>query len=270
MAPQAKSQLDVEQVVSRILSETQDKTAEKIAAWKKPTDDLRRLVRHDYVRSLRKNLPYHELKALVAGFSELLPGFNREVVGMYSTNGLAEWANALNLHFNAAPNEGDEGLALRGFYVNRTEGTLKRPLIYVNTAHHPLAVSSTFLHEVGHHMSSELLGQHEDTPVHFFIDADYASHLEEPAELAADVMVSIAPYPEPIARKLFATSWEWGLVAQAKDLTEAALDQVRKHLKKAYGFDLTQQIPAPQMLHYLSGMIHYAKLRWALLAEYDI
>jgi hypothetical protein len=119
-------------------------------------------------------------------------------------------------------------------------------------------------------MSSELLGQHEDTPVHFFIDADYASHLEEPAELAADVMVSIAPYPEPIARKLFATSWEWGLVAQAKDLTEAALDQVRKHLKKAYGFDLTQQIPAPQMLHYLSGMIHYAKLRWALLAEYDI
>ena len=58
--------------------------------------------------------------------------------------------------------------------------------------------------------------------------------------------------------------------AQAKDLTEAALNQVRKHLKKAYGFDLTQQIPAPQMLHYLSGMIHYAKLRWALLAEYDI
>jgi hypothetical protein len=270
MAAQANVQLNIEKVVARILSETQDKTAGKIAEWMKPTDDLRRLVRHDYVRSLRKNLPYCELKALVAGFNQLLPGFNREVVGMYLTDGLAKWAEVLDLHFNAAPNEGDVGMALRGFYVNREEGSLKRPLIYVNTAHHPLAVSSTFLHEVGHHMSSEILGGDEHTPVHFFIDADYASHLQEPAELAADVMVSIAGYPEPIARKIFATAWEWGLVAQAKNLTEAALHEVRRHLKKAYGFDLTEQIPAPQMLQYLSGMIHFAKLRWALLAEYDI
>ena len=106
--------------------------------------------------------------------------------------------------------------------------------------------------------------------MHFFIDADYASHLEEPAELAADVMVSIAGYPEAIAHKIFATAWEWGLVARAKDLTEAALSEVRRHLKQVYGFDLTEQIPAAQMLHYLSGMIHFAKLRWALLAEYDI
>jgi hypothetical protein len=38
---------------------------------------------------------------------------------------LAEWAAVLDVHFNAAPNEGEEGLALRGFYVNRKEGTLK-------------------------------------------------------------------------------------------------------------------------------------------------
>jgi hypothetical protein len=119
-------------------------------------------------------------------------------------------------------------------------------------------------------MSSEILGEDDSAPVHFFIDADYASHLEEPAELAADVMVSIAGYPEPIARKIFATDWEWGLVARAKDLTEAALSEVRRHLKNAYGFDFTEQIPANQMLHYLSGMIHFAKLRWGLLAEYDI
>src|SRR5271163_3624001 len=116
MTAQASSQTHVEKMVARILSETPDKAAGKIAAWKKPTDDLRRLVRHDYVRSLRKNLPYRELKALVAGFKELLPGFNREVVGMYSIDGLAKWAAALDLHFNATPNDGDEGLALRGFY----------------------------------------------------------------------------------------------------------------------------------------------------------
>jgi len=119
-------------------------------------------------------------------------------------------------------------------------------------------------------MSSELLGDKEETPVHFFFDADYASHLEEPSELAADVMVSIAGYPQPIARKIFAAPWEWGLVAKAKDMTEAALAEVRGHLKCVYGFDLMERIPAPQRLHYLSGMIHYAKLRWALLAEYEI
>jgi hypothetical protein len=269
MAAQAKTQAHLKKLVARILSGTPDTAASKIAAWKKPTDDLRRLVRHNYVRSLHRNLPYRELKTLVAGFKELLPGFNREVVGMYSIDGLAKWAAALDLHFNATPNDGEEGLALRGVYFKRKESILNRALIYVNTAHHPLAVSSTFLHEVGHHMSSEIPGAHDSAPVHF-IDADYASHLEEPAELAADVMVSIAGYPEPIARKIFATDWEWGLVAQAKDLTGAALFEVRRHLKNAYGFDFTEQIPANQMLHYLSGMIHFAKLRWGLLAEYDI
>jgi len=270
MADQINSQPDIEKTVARILSETPDKAGSKVAAWKNPTDDLRRLLRKDYVRSLRKNLPYHELKALVAGFSALLPGFNREVVGIMPTQQLAEWAVTLNLHLKAAPNDSEEGMALRGFYVTPKEGVLKRPLIYVNTAYHPLAVSTTFCHEVGHHMSSEILGRVEESAVHFFIDADYASHLEEPAELAADVMVSIAGYPEPIARKIFATAWEWGLVAKAKNLTEAALAEVQRHLKKAYGFDLVKHIPESQISHHLSGMIHFAKLRWALLAEYDI
>jgi hypothetical protein len=260
----------IEKMVARILAETRDKESRKIEAWKKPVDDIKRLVRHDYVRSLRKSLPYRELTALVAAFSERLPGFNHEICGMMPTDQLAAWATSLNLSFNASPNSGADGLALRGFYVTGKEGPLKRPLIYVNTAHHPLAVSSTFCHEVGHHMSSELLGGDEDKPVHFFFDADYASHLEEPSELAADVMVSIAGYPEPIARKIFETPWKWGLVAKAKDMTEAALNEVRGHLKNAYGFDLMERIPAERRLHYLSGMIHYAKLRWALLAEYEI
>jgi hypothetical protein len=270
MAAPANSKGHIDKMVADILSEACEKAAGKMAAWKKPTDDLRRLVRHDYVRSLRKNLPYHDLKAVVAGFSELLPGFNRKVVGIMATQQLAKWAVALNLHFNATPNEGDEGLALRGFYVNRKDGILKRPLIYVNTAYHPLAVSATFCHEIGHHLSSEILGVEEHVPVHFFIDADYTSHLKDSAELAADVMVSIAGYPEPIARKIFATAWEWGLVAKAKNLTDAALAEVQRHLKKVYDFDLLKQIPERQVTHHLSGMIHFAKLRWALLAEYDI
>jgi hypothetical protein len=59
------------------------------------------------------------------------------------------------------PNEGDEGMALRDFYVTLREGVLKRLLIYVNTAYHLLAVLTTFCHQIGHHMSTEMLGADE-------------------------------------------------------------------------------------------------------------
>jgi hypothetical protein len=57
---------------------------------------------------------------------------------------------------------------------------------------------------------------------------------------------------------------------RAKNLTEAALNEIRGHLRKVYGFDLMERIPVNQRLNYLSGMIRYAKLRWALLAEFDL
>ncbi len=269
MAGRANGNAQVDKLISRILAETMRRESHKVDSWRRPSADIRRLVERDYVRSLRRYLPYRELRRLISAFADVLPEFNREPVGMMSTERLARRASDLDLNFKAAPYEGEDGLALRGFYVTRKQGILKRPLIYVNTAHHPLAVSATFCHEVGHHVTAEVIGG-DDDPVHFFFDADYATHLEEPSELAADVMVSFAGYPEPIARKIFATPWKWGLVARAKNLTDAALDEVRGHIKKVYGFDLMARIPPHQRLHYLSGMIHYAKLRWALLAEYDV
>src|SRR5271170_4639071 len=169
----------IENLISRILADARHKENAKVAAWAKPSEDIRKLIRRDYVKSLRRNLPYRQLNALVGAFAELLPGFNRETVGtnLLSVESLAEKARAMDLHFKASPYEGDEGLSLRGFYVTRAQGMLKRPLIYVNTAHHPLAVVATFCHEVGHHVSAGLFGL-DSEPVHFFFDADYNSHLE--------------------------------------------------------------------------------------------
>ncbi|MGH7931545.1 MAG: hypothetical protein ACREQN_00105 [Candidatus Binataceae bacterium] len=259
----------VEGVIAKVLTGARVSAAGQLDSWRKPEQDIRRLVRSDYVRSLRHNLDYRMIRELVKAFAAVEPDFNHQPIAMGSLDRFAQVATDLRFHFKASPYGGDEGLALRGFYVTRGQGMLKRPLIYVNTAHHPLAVSATFCHEFGHHLSAELFGL-GDEPVHFFFDADYASHLKEPSELAADVLVSFAGYPESIARRIFATPWNWGLVARAKNLTEAALNEVRAHLRSAYGFDLMERIPANQRLHYLSGMIHYAKLRWALLAEYDL
>jgi hypothetical protein len=125
------------------------------------------------------------------------------------------------------------------------------------------------VHELGHHVSAKLLGLDQE-PVHFFFDSDYATHLAEPGELAADVAVSLAGYPEGKARQIFAQPWDWGLVARAKNLSEENLSDIRVHLKRVYGFDLMGRVPADRRVHYLTGMIHYAKLRWAVLAEYDL
>jgi len=243
--------------------------ARKIAAWKKPTATIQRLLKQDYVRSLRRHLSYSDVRKLVAEFERIFPRFNARSVSMMTTRHFSTIAARLNFHLQAAQYGGLDGLALRGFYVTRTEGMLKRPLLFVNTAHHPLAVLASFLHELAHHFTNEVLDLRAE-PVHFFFDADYAAHLSDPCELAADVMVSLAGYSAETARRIFPSSWDWGLVARAENLSEAALAQVSAHLYEVYGLDLMARIPPERRLNYLAGMIHYAKLRWALLAEYDL
>jgi len=269
MGAKSEALSDIDRIVGRTLKSAGTKGAHKINAWKQPTKDMRRLIEYDYVRGLRKGMAYCQVKSLVAEFDNIFPGFNSQPIGMMSIDGFAKLATNLNFHLKASPYTGSAGLALRGFYVTRSRDILKRPLIYINTAHHPLAVSTTFCHELGHHVSSRLFGLGED-PVHFFFDADYLAHLEEPAELAADVMVSLAGYPRAVAQRIFETPWDWGLVARAKNLSEAAMNEVRVHIRKVYGFDLMERLPPSRRLHYFTGMIHYAKLRWALLAEYDL
>src|SRR5262249_15426165 len=121
--------------------------------------------------------------------------------------------SSLNLHLQASPQQGPQGLALRGFYVQNKQRLIKRPIVYVNTAHHPGAISATFCHESGHHLTTAMF-KPQGNEVHLFFDADYTAHLNDPLELAADVVVSLAGYPEPVARNIFASPWNWGLVAK--------------------------------------------------------
>ncbi len=265
----AQSHVSIEAMVGRILASARVSGAAEVASWRKPEKDLRRLVRRDYVRDLRRNLSYRQLQTLLDAAEGPLPRLNREPLGIMPIEEQAQLASDLRVHFKAAPHTGNEGLALRGFYVDKQQEILKRPLIYVNTAHHPLAVSTTFCHEVGHHFATDIFPS-EDQPVHLFFDADYSGHLGDPAELAADVLVSFAGYPEPVARRIFAKPWNWGLVARAGNLTDSAFSDIHAHLKETYGLDLMAGIPPRQSLNYLCGMIHYAKLRWALLAEFDV
>lgn len=266
----AYTEQELIQLLKELPHQLRQRNDKRIKAWNKPKGELRRLLKHDYVASLRRGLSYAQVRALSGAFREIFPRFNTRSLAMMRDAEFRALTERLQVHLNASPYEENDGLALRGFYMTEAPGVLKQPLIFVNTAHHRLAAMTTFVHEVGHHVASRLLNL-EPAPVHFFIDAAYADHLSEPGELAADIAVCLAGYPAATARRIFATPWNWGLVARAENLTEAAFTEVRRHLKKAYDFDLPmEQMSEERRLHYLTGMIHYAKLRWALLAEYDL
>src|ERR1019366_2860747 len=149
-------------------------------------------------------------------------------------NQLAAISSDLRIHLQAAPYRGPEGMALRGFYVDKTPKMLKHPLIYLNTAHDPAAVSMTFMHEMGHHVTAKVTGRAGDG-VHYFFNAAHRGHLGQPEELAADVIASLAAYPQPLARRIFATPCDWGLVARADLLPDRAFAQIRKHVQKLGG-----------------------------------
>jgi hypothetical protein len=255
--------------VTEIMTKWRQGDRRELSAWEKPQKELNRLARLDYVKYMRRTLGFRELHSLVAGAKKIWPSINSEQLRVASPYEREEIASDLKIKLQAAPYRGEEGMALRGFYVSKSSQMLKRPLIYLNTAHHPGAVAATFAHEVGHHVMSALMDSRDDG-VHFFFDAEYYRHLSDPLELAADSIVSMAAYPEPIARKIFKTEWQWGLVARAGILPDEAFALIHSHIKKLVGIDFRSALPAIQTFHYLSGMIHYAKLRWALLAEYEL
>ncbi len=259
----------IEAVFRRILVSARAAGAEKLEAWKKPEREFRRLAQRDYVRALRRNMGYRELKTVLSAMEKILVRLGGDRYAWGSLEGMRTAADSLALHFKAEPYGGDEGMALRGFYADKDSRTLQRPLIFVNTSHAPIAVSATFCHEFAHYLSSELL-RSERQPLHFFYDSAYESHLDDPAELVADSLVALRAYPREFALRLFATPWNWGLVGRIGSLPGHAFEEIRIYLKRATGFDFPPDLPAFQNIHYLYGMIHYAKLRWALLVEYNL
>ena len=250
-------------------------TGGELSARQRPEREIRELLERDYSGKVREKFGPREIKDLVAAARAIWPDFNQAPMGPPSMRLFSEVANSLKLHFSSAPYPESGGFAVRGFYVNKTPAALGKPLIYVNTAHHPLAVGTAFCHEVGHHLSADMFAP-QNKGARLFFGSEYATHLEEPGELAADILVSLAGYPYPIARSIFsARPGTTGTPARFGMQGGNVFAEVREHLSSRYGFDFTAALPptldSPTVkLHYLTGMIHYARLRETLLTEYGL
>jgi hypothetical protein len=272
MTQALKLDRDIGRLVRSILAEATGKGTKELRAWKQPQREISRLFQRDYARSLREMFGAADIRYLVGAACAIWPNFNRAPMGPPSMRLFAEVSAHLRLHFSSAPYRQRGGFAVRGFYL-KTPAALGKPLIYVNSAHHLLAVGTAFCHEVGHHLSADMFSpaNRDLKGARLYFGAEYSAHLDDPAELAADILVSLAGYPSPAARQIFSSGGAAGVAALPLGARGGkAFDAVREHLRSRYGFDFTAALPPTRKLHYLTGMIHYARLREALLAGYDL
>ena len=189
-----------DKVVQSVLANAGVLGAKELEAWKRPQDDIRRLSQRDYTNSLRRQLTYEQIKELVQRATDIWPHFNQSVLGPPSKEFFSRAADALQLHLKAARYHEPRPVWLLRRPVRNT--ALTKPLIFVNSAHHALAMGTTFCHEVGHHFCTEI-AKPKASGIRFYFDAAYNQHLHDRSELAADVIVSLAGYPKAAAKTIF-------------------------------------------------------------------
>src|SRR5579863_5813787 len=201
--------MTVKKRISRIAGLTADvvKSTEALSSVRTTAltttpDEIARLWSREYGKALRGVLSRAELREVVSvAKRKAWPHLNEDAVRLGSMRQFAERASALGADFRIAKMPWTSGLAVFGFYLGSDSGLNNRPLICLNGAHHPAAVATAFLHEVGHHVTAKLFSTRNET-VQLSKQTGYEAHLSDVRELAADVLVSLGMYPRNIAAKL--------------------------------------------------------------------
>jgi hypothetical protein len=231
--------------------------------------EIRALSGLDYAQALRRCLSRQEVGEVVGiARRKVWPQLNRRPVELISPQEFAQRWSGLGVDFRTADWTWPEGLALVGVYLKKAKGVLKRPVICINTAHHPVMVGAAFDHEMGHHLTSQIFDSRGE-PAHFLTYTGYAAHLQEPAELAADLLVSLGGYPQGEARKLFDTP-QAASRRSKQEPAVAPFEKAVKYVAMRYGLNFSAKFATEKKLQCLAALIHYTKLRQALLEEYDI
>jgi hypothetical protein len=240
------------------------------AVFRGASAEIRSLEQHDYARPLRKSLGRSEVREIIReARSSVWPRLNDESVKLVSPSEFTKLWSGLGVQFQLAKLGGVEGVALLGFYVREMGGS-RLPLICVNTAHHPAAIGAAFSHEMGHHLVGRLFDSREGHAQMSTYTA-YGEHLHHPEELASDVLVSLGVFPEAIARKIFLIPRKGRQSKSANaELPDSVSTNVLKYFEGRFGLSFGAHLPSANKLQYLAAVIHFAKLRRALLTEYDI
>lgn len=239
-------------------------------AGERPQDtaaEIRALSRLDYATALRRCLGRSEVKELVElGRKRVWPLLNRQPLELLTPPEFAKRWAGLGVDFKTADWTWPEGMALLGVYIRKAEGVIDRPVICINTAHHPLMVGVAYDHEMGHHVTAELFDSGAE---HQLTYTAYADHLTDPAELAPDVMVSLAGYPQAQASRLFEAP-AGGRSARTAEAAGDPFEKATRYIANHYGLNFSAKFATEKKLQCLAALVHYTRLRQALLNEYGI
>jgi hypothetical protein len=167
------------------------------------------------------------------------------------------------LELRAEPYLEGAGLALRGFFCRANVGAKSKFVIFLNTAHHPGAVVATFGHEIGHYIYGSLVG--ERAPMAAFLEGTFSNHLHEEDELFADSLVAFSCYNRDIMKD----------IGPMRSVIPGKADELFGRIRRAYGLvgsryelDLTdRKMGNVWRVRYLTSMVHFFKLRCALLEK---
>jgi hypothetical protein len=225
---------------------------------------IRDVVELDYAAAIKKHFNGVELRKMLRQLRKTLPTLNDEVYRSKGVGSLMQKAADLGVAFTANAYTGSDATGLRGFYVKKAE-RLTRPLIWVNSATHPVVTAASFWHEVGHHLTSPIFGNRRQR-VSLSFEPDYRDDMANPEEIAADMVRVMAGYPKPIAERLFGGSD----MEELNHNADLLISKVRPYVHAALGLDFDQRFSPKENLFYLRGIIHVAKLRITLLSEYGI
>jgi hypothetical protein len=241
--------------------------SEAPAALAEGKAEIRRLARRDYGKALRERFSRSEVtEILTEGKQMVWPALNEKAVKLVSPKEFGQHWSALGLKFQFSKLSDAEGLSLLGFYVKDASLVGQQPLIWVNTAHHPAIVGAALDHEMGHHVVSQMFDLHQDAP-QFLKRTGFENHLKEPSELAADILVSLGIYPIGTAVELF--NGEQAAISN-KTIAGNTFDKVIGYVADQYGLRFNDKLDAEKRFHALAALIHFTKLRRALLDEYDL
>lgn len=222
-----------------------------------------KITRLNYRDALRELFDDWQMRELLREMRRSLPDLNHKVFSELRIDRLARRAADLGAILKAEPFAGERGWALRGFYV-RADVTSSDPMVYVNTARDPVGVAAAFWHEVGHHLTHQILGESVEGPLYLSFTADYAAHLKSLDELSADIVMTLGCYPRHAAQRVFARK------SSRNPRTDRLILSAREYVRRVAGLEFDDSNSVQENIYRLAGMIHLAKLRAALLSEYGI
>jgi hypothetical protein len=201
-----------------------------------------------------------EIKSLIESETKSILSADRTLETAPIVDHLTRMFGPREIELRAEPYTTGAGLALRGFFCRANVGDKSKFVIFVNTAHIPAAVAATLGHELGHYIYGSLVG--ENSPMTYFMEGSFSSHLNQEDELFADSLVALSAYNRDLISK----------IGDLSEIVPGSADKLFSRIKGVYdligpkwNLDLKRgRMAAAWRVRYLTSMTHFFKLRCAL------